>query len=446
MHPAALPATAHPRPRARLLGIRTLVVLLVGLIAAPNVVSGIAPAPVPADIALVAGEYDAADQGLQPATANDRAPQDLDGDGITQQQEFALARQFMPTVWFSGGDNCTEPAGNRTHKPVDRPGQLTFKVNRHPENPRAISMQYQLLFARDCGSVVGDAFSHNGDVEPFSITLTPNASCQNGFGIYSVRTWAHEGTSAEDINTDVHTGQCRWGFSRYSVNHDRPDGRLGSAKDKHGLYLDFTECNLKFISNNACNKDFTPADVNRWNGLNVGERDAPLARDLAAVDFAGESVWTGTAFCGGVGRAGNCPKAIESKFRLHAPAQQRVVALQTDAANRVSAYVLRARADGSQVTETLDAGIDLGPEGDRVFLVVYGTGIGSPTLGEVSASINGVNVPAAYAGPSGYPGVEQVNLEIPRFLGYLRGDTEIALRVGSIYSKAALVAFAQPRT
>ncbi|MCS7481551.1 hypothetical protein ACFFQW_25320 [Umezawaea endophytica] len=106
-------------------------------------------------------------------------------------------------------------------------------------------------------------------------------------------------------------------------------------------------------------------------------------------------------------------------------------------------YVLRVRADGSQSQEPISGGVDLGPAGDRVFLVLYGTGIRLRTPGRnacvvfggvVSGGeyrpgtfICGAQVP--YAGPApGITAVDQVNVEVPRDVPDAIG-AEVFLRV-----------------
>lgn len=424
----------RPRPARR------LAFALLALLGLGSLLVGTTPAS-------AEGEYDNPAQGLQPATGQERSTSDLDGDGLPQRLEFELARQFMPTVWFHENEGCGEPAGNRDHAPGNLPGQLVFRANRHPSNPDAISIQYVLLFARDCGNgsiATGDR--HNGDAEPFSLTLVPNAACRNGYGIYAVRTWAHEGTGAQDINNDIHTGQCRWGFSKYSVNHDRPDGRIFTSWQKHAIYLDATECNLKFFKNNGCKKGWTAADVNLWKGLNVGEPNRPLASTLEAVDFSRERVWGNQPFCGNLGSASNCPGPLESKFnRLFAAAPAsptRSITVLADGSNQASAYVVRVKADGSQSTESLAGGVRMGSATDRVFLVLYTRALGTADASTVSALVNGLTARASYAGPSGYEGVEQVNVELPRSLADLHGNLQLQVRAGTRTSGYVTVPFA----
>src|SRR5262249_56923592 len=93
-----------------------------------------------------------------------------------------------------------------------------------------------------------------------------------------------------------------------------------------------------------------------------------------------------------------------------------------------ASVALRARADGTQSYEPvarLDANnrlkaapIDLGGEGDRVFLLLFGSGMrkrGAPA--QVKAQIGGVDAEVFYAGPQGdLVGLAQINPLIPRSL------------------------------
>ncbi len=76
------------------------------------------------------------------------------------------------------------------------------------------------------------------------------------------------------------------------------------------------------------------------------------------------------------------------------------------------------------------APLDLGPETDRLYLQLYGTGIrGRSSLSAVSARIGGVDAPVEYAGPvAGFTGLDQVNLRVPRSLAG-RGEVDIVLIV-----------------
>ncbi|MGH9939049.1 MAG: choice-of-anchor D domain-containing protein, partial [Blastocatellia bacterium] len=93
-----------------------------------------------------------------------------------------------------------------------------------------------------------------------------------------------------------------------------------------------------------------------------------------------------------------------------------------------AAVVFRVRADGSQTFEPasrfdfdenrfVPLPIDLGPESDRVFLLLFGTGIrGFSGFVTVTATIGGIPVQVGFAGPApGFIGLDQLNLgPLPR--------------------------------
>ena len=83
-----------------------------------------------------------------------------------------------------------------------------------------------------------------------------------------------------------------------------------------------------------------------------------------------------------------------------------------------AALVQRVKADGTQTTETANGPIDLGPASDRVFLVLFGTGIrGRSGLGSVTAHLANQDSGVVFAGPQpDFEGVDQVNLLLPRGL------------------------------
>jgi len=74
--------------------------------------------------------------------------------------------------------------------------------------------------------------------------------------------------------------------------------------------------------------------------------------------------------------------------------------------------------------------IDLGPATERVYLLLYGTGIRNrSTLGDVAVTIGGTPVEVLYAGPQTvYAGLDQVNVVLPRSL-VGRGNIEVSLSV-----------------
>lgn len=113
----------------------------------------------------------------------------------------------------------------------------------------------------------------------------------------------------------------------------------------------------------------------------------------------------------------------------------------SDGRGVAAAVTLRMAADNSQSYENVfQCGatpgscvakpIDLGPETDQMFLILYGTGIrGRSSLSAVSVKVGGAESPVEYAGPApGFVGLDQVNVRLPRSLSG-RGETEVVLTV-----------------
>ncbi|MBS1786939.1 MAG: SBBP repeat-containing protein [Acidobacteria bacterium] len=106
-----------------------------------------------------------------------------------------------------------------------------------------------------------------------------------------------------------------------------------------------------------------------------------------------------------------------------------------------AAVVLRIKANGVQSYEpiaTFDpaqnkfvaAPIDLGPEGEQVFLLLFGTGFRNRSaLAGVSLTIGGLNSEVSYAGPQGdFVGLDQINARLSRNL-MGRGEMDVLLTV-----------------
>ncbi len=117
-----------------------------------------------------------------------------------------------------------------------------------------------------------------------------------------------------------------------------------------------------------------------------------------------------------------------------------------------AASVLRVTADGKLSYEKaaqfdlaknsyVATPINLGAVGDRVFLLLFGTGLRyRNALGNVTATIGGVPVEVLYAGAQGGIGLDQVNLSLPRSLA-ARGEVEIVLSVEGKTANAVKINF-----
>jgi uncharacterized protein (TIGR03437 family) len=81
--------------------------------------------------------------------------------------------------------------------------------------------------------------------------------------------------------------------------------------------------------------------------------------------------------------------------------------------------------------------IDLGPDGDQVYLTLYGTGIRAAGTAGVALSVGGVSTAVSYAGSQGtFSGLDQVNVLLPRSLAG-RGDVIVALSAQGVSANAA---------
>jgi uncharacterized protein (TIGR03437 family) len=124
-----------------------------------------------------------------------------------------------------------------------------------------------------------------------------------------------------------------------------------------------------------------------------------------------------------------------------------------------AAQIFRVRADGSRGYEPVvmrDASgqivprpIDLGPEGEAVYLVLFGTGIrhhsgtwtapGNAVKAEVSLPSGAVSAAVTYAGEApGLLGLDQVNILIPRSLKGIGGDVTFSLTVDGLLAAATI--------
>jgi uncharacterized protein (TIGR03437 family) len=106
-----------------------------------------------------------------------------------------------------------------------------------------------------------------------------------------------------------------------------------------------------------------------------------------------------------------------------------------------AAVVYRLRADGAESFEPVArfdaaqnrfvaAPIDLGPESDQVFLVLFGSGIRfRSSLSAVTARVGGADMQTLYAGAQGgFAGLDQVNVRLARSLAG-RGEVDVSLTV-----------------
>ncbi|MCP5113770.1 MAG: hypothetical protein GY953_23290, partial [bacterium] len=119
----------------------------------------------------------------------------------------------------------------------------------------------------------------------------------------------------------------------------------------------------------------------------------------------------------------------------------------------VAATGLRVSGDGSRsdvaITQFDTASgqwvprpIDLGPDGDQIFLTIFCTGLrGRSDLANVKVTVGGVEAPAAYAGEQGFfLGLDQLNIgPIPRSL-VGAGEVTIVVTVDGVAANTVTIA------
>ena len=133
--------------------------------------------------------------------------------------------------------------------------------------------------------------------------------------------------------------------------------------------------------------------------------------------------------------------SVSSGIVLIKPVAPSLFAANGDGQGVAAALALRVKADGSQSYEEVvqfDAvqnrfiarPIDLGPESDQVYLVLFGTGIRSrSSLSAVIATIGGAYAAVSFAGmQQDFEGLDQVNVLVPRSL-MGRGEVDVLLTV-----------------
>jgi uncharacterized protein (TIGR03437 family) len=93
----------------------------------------------------------------------------------------------------------------------------------------------------------------------------------------------------------------------------------------------------------------------------------------------------------------------------------------------------------AQLQQFVPAPIDLGPEGDQVFLILYGTAFRAAGAAGVTVMIGDGEVETLYAGAApGFAGLDQVNVRVPRSLTG-KGEVTIQLTADNRSANAVTV-------
>jgi uncharacterized protein (TIGR03437 family) len=185
------------------------------------------------------------------------------------------------------------------------------------------------------------------------------------------------------------------------------------------------------------------ADSNNWpaslGGASVSVRDSAGNTYPAAISYASPNQ---VNYRAPEGMAAGLASVTITAAGVSIPGAINVVAaypnlFQLNNEGLAAAYLLRVRA-GKQTIEPIHqssantliaAPIDLGPDSDETYLILFGSGLGKSNP-QAAASIGGIAVTPSYAGPQEFfPGLDQFNLPIPRTLSG-KGKVDVTVTVG----------------
>jgi uncharacterized protein (TIGR03437 family) len=136
------------------------------------------------------------------------------------------------------------------------------------------------------------------------------------------------------------------------------------------------------------------------------------------------------------------PQLMFSGSTLISATAPAIFTANSDGRGVAAAIAVHARQDGSQTWQYVfdpevpygsraPVPIKTGSSDEVVFLILYGTGIrGCKQLSAVQATIAGIPAQVEYAGSqSGFVGLDQVNIRIPRDSAMPDGEVEVVLTV-----------------
>jgi len=203
-------------------------------------------------------------ESVDPGDCDD--PDDTDCDGIDQETEDAVARDYFPYYSLHPDEACSRSG-------------IVYRVVPHPIDPAKLFVKYVVLYENDCG--VG---GHVGDDEVFGVVLDPSIPAPGG--IVSIKAIGHQGTACEQI-TDC--GTCPDSNTCDTLDiAGVPWPAVFSSKDKHATYA-HNDCNFVCDFDGCSENDapFVPPMIN------AGEPDAHLVSNLTTEGFINEANgWT----------------------------------------------------------------------------------------------------------------------------------------------------------
>jgi len=157
-----------------------------------------------------------------------------------------------------------------------------------------------------------------------------------------------------------------------------------------------------------------------------------LGEAVATVDANGVTVARGTVQIASV-----APALFAANSNGRGPAAANALHVAPDDSQTIEPV---ARFDAVQ-ERFLTAPIDLGQQDDRVFLVLFGSGVRGRSGAAVTVRIGGETIEAAFAGAqTEFVGVDQINVLVPRSLAG-RGEVDVVVTVDGQASNRVTAAF-----
>jgi uncharacterized protein (TIGR03437 family) len=315
-------------------------------------------------------------------------------------------------------------------------GASLLKVDLNGNQDLDVFVRFNTPVAVSNGNLQADFGSSTRGVSPESVSITPLSTPQLQSGLYYIAI-ANFGPGAADftLNATVTGGTAAAAAAAVSAaNFGGPE--LAGEEIVAGFGAD--------LATTTQTATTTPLPTN-LAGTSVKIRDNAGVERLAPLFFvsptqANFQVPQGTAngaafltFTSGSGKTSTGVAQVVTVapgvFTANSDGQGVPAALVLRVAGVSQTYEAVARFDAGQ-NKYVPASIDLGPNTDVVFLLLYGTGIrGRSSMSAVTATIGGVPAAVGFAGAApGFIGLDQINLTIPRSLAG-RGDVDVVIAV-----------------
>jgi hypothetical protein len=189
---------------------------------------------------------------------------DADADGLDDETELALAKEYFPYFSIDPREDCSRQHG------------VLFRMTPHPDDPTKIAIWYVVLYEKDCG--LRGLGSHEGDDEAFGELIDPKVPAPAG--ILAIRAISHQDTTCERVSTCGTLPGC--GTCDTAVRSNRLYPVVYSSFHKHGNYAGLATCNSWLCDFHGCGLSGAPDEP---TFVNAGEPDHPLVRDLTAAGF-----------------------------------------------------------------------------------------------------------------------------------------------------------------